>query len=141
MVQALLANEGALASSEALSQALMRAALIGNTPAVEALLDRGADVNSADQSGWTPLMEAVFGGHTETIRALLDGGADANAKDRAGWTPLMEAASKGHAQAVTVLLERGADANAKSSKGWTALKSTPKGNAEIVELLKEAGAR
>lgn len=139
-VRAALANEGLPASSEEAVQALMRAALIGHTPAVRALLDGGADANALDTNGWTPLMEAAFAGHADTIRALLERGADVNTKDQAGWTPLMEAASKGHAQAVMILLARGADASARSNKGWTALKATPKGNAEIIKLLKEAGA-
>jgi len=139
-VRASLANESLPANSEEITQALMRAALIGHTSAVRALLDGGADVNAIDRNGWTPLMEAVFAGHAETIRALLARGADVNKKDRAGWTPLMEAASKGHAEAVIILLACGADANAKSSKGWTALKATPKGNAGIIKLLKEAEA-
>jgi len=139
-VRASLALAVAPASSEEMAQALMRAALIGHTAAVHALLDGGADVNVIDPNGWTPLMEAAFAGHAETIGALLARGADVNMKDRAGWTPLMEAASKGHAEAVMILLANGADANAKSRKGWTALKATPKGNAGIIKLLKQAGA-
>ena len=139
-VCAALANAGLPASSEAAAQALMRAALIGHTSAVRALLDGGADVNAPDPNGWTPLMEAVFAGHADTIRALLIRGADANTKDHAGWTPLMEAASKGHVEVVMILLACGADANARSNKGWTALKAAPKGNTEIIKLLKRAGA-
>ena len=139
-VRASLAHESLPANSEEIMQALMRAALIGHTSAVRALLDGGADVNAIDRNGWTPLMEAVFAGHAETIRALLARGADVNTKDQAGWTPLMEAASKGHAEAVMILLASGADANARSSKGWTALKATPKGTTEISKLLKQAGA-
>jgi len=139
-VRASLANESLPANSEEITQALMRAALIGHTAAIRALLDGGADVNAIDPNGWTPLMEAVFAGHAETIRALLARGADVNTKDQAGWTPLMEAASKGQAEAVMILLASGADANAKSNKGWTALKATPKGNTEIIKLLKQAGA-
>lgn len=139
-VRASLANESLPANSEAMAQALMRAALIGHTAAVHVLLDGGADINAIDRNGWTPLMEAVFAGHVETIRALLARGADVNTKDQADWTPLMEAASKGHVEAVMILLASGADANAKSNKGWTALKATPKGNTEIIKLLKQAGA-
>ena len=139
-VLASLAKEGRPADSAAATQALMRAALIGHTLAVRALLDGSADVNAADPNGWKPLMEAAFAGHLDTIRALVERGADVNTKDRAGWTPLMEAASKGHLEAVMILLACGADAKAKSDKGWTALKATPKGNAELLKRLKEAGA-
>ncbi len=133
-------NSLAGARREAGSEALMRACLIGHLAAVKALLDRGAKVNQNDSNGWTPLMEAAFGGHADTIRALLEEGADVNAKDRTGWTPLMEAASKGHLEAVIVLLAYGADAHAKNVKGWTALKAAPRGNSEIIKLLKEAAS-
>ena len=135
-----LAGEACAARREAGSEALMRACLIGHTAAAKALLDRGADTNPGDSDGWTPLMEAAFGGHSDTIRALLERGADVNAKDRTGWTPLMEAASKGHLEAVIVLLAYGADANAKNVKGWTAMMATPRGNTEIIRLLKETAS-
>jgi ankyrin repeat protein len=137
---AALAKGGAQASSEGAAAALMRAALIGHTAAVRALLEGGAAVDGLDAQGWTPLMQAVFAGHLDTIRALIQRGADVNRKDRAGWTPLMEAASKGHREAVIILLASGADVKAKSGKGWTALKAAPKGDAELVRLLKQAGA-
>lgn len=71
---------------------------------------------------------------------LLDRGADVNAADRTGWTPLMEAASKGSTAVVKTLLTYGAKVHARTIKSWTALYVTPKGNAEIVRVLKEAGA-
>jgi ankyrin repeat protein len=139
-VQALLEDKDLSTGREEIFEALMRAALIGHTTAVRALLDRGAEVNRTDQHGWSPLMEAVFGGHAETIGALIERGADVNTKDRAGWTPLMEAASKGHTEIVKTLLAGGADVNARNIKRWTALKAAPRANFEIVRLLKAAGA-
>ena len=119
---------------------LMRAALIGHTNAVSAILDRGLDVNSRDSSGHTPLMEAVFGGHIDTVKELLKSGADVNSQDNDGWTALMEAAAKGRADVVRTLLGHGADARVKNKNGWTALKSTAKCNTEVTRLLRKAGA-
>lgn len=121
--------------------ALMSAALIGHTPALIALLDRGVDINSQDLHGRTALMEAVYGGHMDTVKTLLERGADANIVDDSGWTALMEAASKGFYEAVALLLGRNADPNARTHSGWTALKATARGNFAITRLLKEAGAR
>lgn len=118
---------------------VLRAAMIGNTGAVCAFLDRGVSVNGRDASGRTPLMEAVFGGHMDTVQELLKRGADVNAQDRDGWTPLMEASSKGRADVVRTLLAHGADARIKTKNGWTALRTTAKCNAELTRLLRNAG--
>jgi ankyrin repeat protein len=120
--------------------ALMRAALIGHTGAITALLACGLDVNATDQYGRTALMEAVYGGHTDAVEELLKLGADVNAKDDNGWTPLMEAASKSRSCAVETLLAYGADVNAACKNGWTALKVTPRADTEIIRMLKRAGA-
>jgi ankyrin repeat protein len=120
--------------------ALMRAAMTGNTAAVVTLLNKGADINGQDHAGRTALMEAAFGGHAETIEALLVRGADVNARDHVGWTALMEASSKSHIEIVRALLTGGAGVNTKSKNGWTALRATPRGNAEMIKLLKRFGA-
>jgi ankyrin repeat protein len=123
-----------------LSQALMRAAMIGNTSAVAALLDHGVDVNARDENGRTALMEAAFGGHEETVRVLIERGADVNACDRDGWTALMEGASKGRLNVVRMILEAGADVSARNKNGWSALKASARSSSRMLKLLKEAGA-
>ena len=120
--------------------ALMRAAMTGNTAAVVALLNKGADINGQDHAGRTALMEAAFGGHAETIEALLVRGASLNVRDNDGWTALMEASSKSYVEIARTLLTRGADVNTKSKNGWTALRATPRGNPEMIKLLKRFGA-
>ena len=57
---------------------LFRAAEIGDTNTVAALLGAGADPNAQSNNGVTALMSAALGGHTETAQALLDADADAN---------------------------------------------------------------
>ena len=59
---------------------LMMAAWRGDSKAVQALLDKGADVNEKDIYGTTALMMAAENGHTETVQVLLDKGAEENAK-------------------------------------------------------------
>jgi ankyrin repeat protein len=137
LVRTSLANEDLMVNKHQAIEALLRASLIGHTAAVEALLDKGLDVNIKDQNGWTPLLEAVFGGHADTVRVLLDRGANVNATDQTGWTPLMEAASKGHTDIIKILLAYGAAVNARTVKSRTALSVTAKGNHEIIRLLKK----
>ncbi len=54
----------------------------------------------------------------------------------------MDAAGHGHINTVQALLDAGADVNAKQKYGGTALKyAIAQGHTEIVELLKQAGAK
>ena len=54
----------------------MRAATKGHTATAKALLDAGADTESVDKQGFTPLMAAAMKGHAAIAKALLDTGAD-----------------------------------------------------------------
>ena len=56
--------------------------------AIELLLDRGADINAANQSGDTALHGATLRGSTAIIQYLVDHGANVRAKNRKGQTPL-----------------------------------------------------
>src|SRR5216684_8857297 len=58
---------------------LIDRALRGDTPAVQALLANGTDVNAKDRMGRTALMEASRSGRREVVQALLANGADVNA--------------------------------------------------------------
>jgi len=118
------------------SAALIDAAMIGDTHAVQALLDCGVPINATDSNGRSALIEAAFGGHPATVSLLLGRAADPNARDADGFTPLMEAASNGRADIVWLLLCYGADSQLKSNKGWTALRLAPKGNAELMAMLR-----
>ncbi len=139
-VQASLQRSSLSASAADSIAGILRAALIGDTEAVSAFLDRGVPVNGRDAGGRTALMEAVFGGQLDTIEALLKRGADLNAQDCDGWTALMEASAKGRADVVSTLLAYGADAKMKNNKGWTALRTTARCNTNVARLLRKAGA-
>lgn len=87
-----VARLGATVNSAKKQFAFVMAALHGNTAALTALLDIGADVNerSADlYSHGTPLHHAVSSGSLDAVKLLVSRGADVNAVDTA-WngTPL-----------------------------------------------------
>ncbi len=110
--------------------------LAGNTRTVKDLLAKGADPNAKNDLGVTALKAAK---NTETVRVLLVHGADVNAKGPDGDTTLMY---RENAETVKVLLANGADVNAKDNHGLTALKGAETlGSAEVIRLLKQAGAR
>jgi ankyrin repeat protein len=124
-------------SSPATPQDRMYAAIrAGDTAAVAALLQGGADVNMKDRRGGaTPLMNAAAFGSVETIRLLLDKGADVNARSASNATALMWAAAD--LEKVRLLVDKGADVNAVSELGHTPLilAAMSGHSSEIVRLL------
>lgn len=106
------------------------------------LRDNGADIESRDVGGSTPLSWAVFFERGNfAVPLLLQAGADVNAADQAGYTPLLLA--RWGSRAVTEqLLDHGADIEHKDHAGRTALSHTASydGKLELVEVLLERGA-
>ncbi|PIO01245.1 hypothetical protein COT60_01450, partial [Candidatus Pacearchaeota archaeon CG09_land_8_20_14_0_10_30_9] len=51
---------------------------------VKLLVDKGAEINTKDTEGVTPLMDAVGLGSYETVNYLISKGADINVKDNGG---------------------------------------------------------
>ena len=101
------------------------------------LLAKGADIESKDQWGDTPLMRAV-GGNPEVVKMLLEKGADVNVRNLEGETPLMQAYQE---ENIIALLNKRADINAQDNKGYTALiHAITQYNLEKVKILLDHGA-
>jgi ankyrin repeat protein len=96
---------------------LMMAALKGDLPSAQQLLERGAKVN---QTGWSPLHYAATGPEPRLVQLLLERGAEIEAPSPNGTTPLMMAAQYGSEDSVKLLLERGADATKRNDRGLRA---------------------
>lgn len=89
---------------------------------IDALVDRGADVNAKDAYGSTPLVDGIFQSKSsELIEKLLERGADINYKspDLRGRTPLFYAMSPDENQCFFLLASKGADLCAIDWDGQT----------------------
>jgi ankyrin repeat protein len=89
---------------------------------VEFLIGAGADPNSADKGGVTPLHRAVRTRCTPAVRALLSNGADALRKNKSGSTPLHLAVQN-------------------TGRGGTGSAASREEQREIIRLLLSHGAR
>jgi ankyrin repeat protein len=76
----------------------------GGVSAIEALLAAGADVNDANDRGWTPLHQTAYSNRTEIANILLEKGAALDAEAHgAGGTPLITALFWGHREVADLL--------------------------------------
>jgi ankyrin repeat protein len=127
------------------------------------LLGQGAELETRDSGGATPLenaarsrhgqvvalllakgaaarsdilAEAVLKGQPDVVSALLDGGCSPNARGKSDATPLDTAALKGNLEIVRALIEHGADVGARNSYGATPLHDAAvAGHRDVVALL------
>ena len=117
------------------------AAKYSSTEVFAELLRMGANPNSRDNHGQTPLMWAAWNKNTDVVNALVNAGADVNAENENGATPLIYAAEKGHAPMAKMLIDAGADVNAMDNKKRTALFwAKRRKHMDVVRILKDAGA-
>ena len=116
--------------------------------AIRIIAEAGVDVDEHRDDGYTALMLMAMLGQTDTVRVLLDVGADVNAIAKAdGSSALIFAVYGGTTEIVSTLIEAGADVSIAdvgtgTGDGRTALSyAEEKNHAEIVDVLKRAGAK
>lgn len=120
--------------------ALHRAARMGATENIVALLDAGADVHARTALGWTPVHSAALSDN-QNIILLLEVGAEVNARDILGAVPLHYAAAGGTVEGMLSLLEAGAEVNVQSNYGMTPLHiAAMAGTPALIMTLLNAGA-
>ncbi|WP_223146644.1 ankyrin repeat domain-containing protein [Methylomonas albis] len=108
-------------SDENIGTALLMACYIGNKPIVEFLLSSGANPNSKDQVGQTPIMASAKGGHLEIVRDLVVAGARVDSKDINGMTALHWACTGGDFEDIcTYLVSKGLNVYEQNNNGETA---------------------
>jgi len=135
----------AFAQAQRPKKDLNQAAVDGELDRVKELVSGGADVNSKNRMGMTPLVVAAMNNRTAVCEFLASNGADLNSKDGQGRTALYLAVDKGNKELIELLVKKGADVNVTTMRGENAFSLAKKkrnadGNAEIVDLLAKNGA-
>lgn len=144
-VLVVIAAGGPLAASErTLGDEFVSAIERGDILAVKALVEGGADPDTAIEYGEnriTPLIKASERGKRDIVKYLLAKGAKVNAPSTDGDTALMAAVKSGFDDIVPLLIAAGADVKAKDARGNTAFSLAAFGaHLEIADVLLQKGA-
>ena len=126
--------------NEQLNKQLLEAIEDVDVASVKDLLEKGANVNTTDTYGRTPLRIAVDEDEnaTEIVKALLEKGAKPDkVRDTNMTTPLQIAAEIGNVEIVKALLDAGADVYVSNNHDKTPLELAEyEGHQEIAEIIK-----
>ena len=112
-------------------------------PAVcQVLIDAGADIETKDDMGHSPLHWSCCSGALDVVKMLVESGAGVCATAKEGSTRLRLAAGSGHTETVRYLVGLNkVDVNHKDTDGYTALlHAAEEGHPDVVEVLIDAGA-
>jgi len=103
---------------------------------INVLLSAGADINSQNNQGNTPLMLAAKIGNMRILDIILSHNPEINLQNKKGSTALIIAAKTGQFHVVKKLVTNGADIKMRDNKGNTALTLASKfGHNKIVTYL------
>lgn len=120
---------------------IMLAAQGGHAETVQAIIDHGAQLDTARAGGMTALMFAAQSGSGDTLMAMLNAGASRDIKTERGRGTLFFAAQGGDVRCVEILLESGEDANAADAGGVAPLMvAAEAARTDAVLALLDAGA-
>jgi len=107
------------------------------------LLQRGADANRPDESGYTPLMSACDMKNEKLVRLLIDKGADVNAVELTyGMSALQNACAVGSEKIFDLLIGNKADLQHVDKYGGNCLEEAAfYGHKSIADKLRELGLK
>lgn len=121
-VQANSASASPAVSAADPNAALISCAAHGDVEGIVYALQEGADLETLDENGLTPLMWAAQQRDAAVVALLLERGANPQVTDNTGWTPLHCAASAGSVEGLQRLLNVCGNAvNAVNNDGDTPL--------------------
>lgn len=130
----LFLERGTLPSMKALQASCFR----GSLECIDLLLEYGADINSYNEEGNTPLITASYYGHEKAVKRLLEKNANINATNTWGDTALFFAIRRNHQDVSKLLIEQGIDLSRKNKFGLSPLlQASAIGNQYVVSLINE----
>ena len=151
--EAMLASfeaEKARNEAEKARKAMFTAARSGKLDTLKLLIERGANVDLRDASGWTVLgrvLDRNMDYDLDIVNVLVENGADVNMTTDLGTTALIVAIENGHLGAVRLLIEKGADVNCggprpheNSGNEKPLIRLIEMGDLDLVRLLIDKGA-
>ena len=121
---------------------LFRAAHEGDVARIAQLVAEGADVNTRDSRGRTPVHVAAFASEDDALRALAEAGADMNALEYRAYDVVTIAAVADDPELMSLAIELGSDPGLVTSPylGTALIAAAHLGHAEVVRRLINAGA-
>jgi quinoprotein dehydrogenase-associated probable ABC transporter substrate-binding protein len=123
------------------TEELNNAIVANDIDRVRYLLDHGAQANTRDGEGNTPLINATRFGFIPVATYLVEHKAEIDLADRNNWTPLMFAAWNDRPDLVQMLAAHGAKLDATDNDGLTPLAvAAQNGKIKAVAALVAAGA-
>ncbi|KAK8735536.1 hypothetical protein OTU49_005432 [Cherax quadricarinatus] len=99
----------------------LAACAAGDKQEVLRLLEKGADIDTANVDGLTALHAACIDDNLDMVEFLVEQGTDVNKGDMEGWTPLHATASCGFNSIAKFLIDRGADLSLVNNDGDLAI--------------------
>jgi len=91
-------------SREGKNDALRQASLFGRTNITRLLHESGADIETRDDNGFTPIMAAAQQGKVDTMKYLVQAGADKNADNNQGVMAIHMASQDNRVEVVEYLI-------------------------------------
>jgi len=119
------------------STALYEAVNYDHYEIVVYLLEKGANPNITDNTGYAPINLAAYNNQSKMVQLLIKHKPDLNTQNSEGFTPLHYAVYNGNLEIVKILIEAGADSTIKEKDGYTAFDyAASNGLQEIAEYMR-----